>query len=300
MEFDVARRLPPLNSLRGFEAAARLGHFGRAASELNLTHGAISHQIRVLEEALQTKLFERSGGRLLRLTGAGRLLLPTVQDALDSIAEAATRVRLPQLRGRLRLATAQGFAVKWLIRRLGKFLALYPQIELSVIVLQSGDQIIDDVDVSVLWGDGGWEHVWVRPLVQLPSFPVCSPQLLNTKPIGSPKDLRQHVLIHADEGAEFSRWMLANDVDDVPYGKGIRFSHAHLAIDAASFGYGIALGDKVLAGEQLEQGTLVKLFNNDLAAAHNYYVVCDRTRHGAPMVGVFLEWLAAELQTLDI
>jgi LysR family glycine cleavage system transcriptional activator len=296
----MTRRLPPLNALRGFEAAARHAHVRKASVELGVTHSAISYQIRTLEDSLGTELFERTGRRL-RLSDAGQFLLPTVQQALDAVAEACARVRRPQLSGRLIVAAAPGFTAKWLVPRLGRFTNLYPQIDLTVDVIEHDlRRMPEDADVCVLWGDGDWERRWVRQLGRLQIFPVCSPQLLHAKPIRSPEDLRQHNLIHADDGAQFSRWLHANGISDVPSGRGLRFSSAPLAVEAALYGYGVALADNLLTGDLLQRGTLVRLFDVSLPALHQYYLVCERDRVRSPMVRVFLEWISSEMTMLQI
>jgi LysR family glycine cleavage system transcriptional activator len=292
----MTRRLPPLNSLRGFEAVARHSHVRKASEELGITHSAVSHQIRTLEEALDTKLFKRIGRRV-RLSEAGQVLLPTVQQALDTMAEACARVRRPQLAGRLMLAMAPGFAAKWFIPKLGRFIQLYPQIDLSVDVLEHHQQRVpENADLCVLWGDGHWERCFVRLLARLQIFPVCSPQLLRTKPLRSPSDLRHHKLIHADDGVQFSRWLQAHGVSDIPLGYGLRFSNAPLAIDAALLGHGVALADNLLTEEHLAGGRLVRLFDSSLPALHQYYVVCEHDRLNSPTVQVFLEWLFGEMK----
>ncbi|WP_151116066.1 LysR family transcriptional regulator [Hypericibacter adhaerens] len=128
----MPRRLPPLNPLRAFEAAARHGGMTRAAAELNVTHGAVSHQVRALEEALSVELFERRG-RHLALTLAGQQLLPSVQQALDLIADASARLSRPDLDGRLAIKLPIAFAAKWLLPRLARFRDAYPQIELGLL-----------------------------------------------------------------------------------------------------------------------------------------------------------------------
>ena len=133
----MPRRLPPLNPLRAFEAAARHGGMTKAASELNVTHGAISHQVRALEEALSVELFERRG-RHLALTLAGQQLLPSVQQALDLIADASARLSRPDLDGRLTIKLPIAFASKWLLPRLARFRDAYPQIELSLLPFRPG------------------------------------------------------------------------------------------------------------------------------------------------------------------
>jgi LysR family glycine cleavage system transcriptional activator len=287
----MSRRLPPLNPLRAFEAAARHGAVTRAAGELNVTHSAVSHQVRVLEETLGVKLFDRRGRRLI-LTPAGQSYLATVQQALDLIADASARVLQPAPEGRLTIASPPAFATKWLIRRIGRFLEAYPRISLTIRPYQLRNRdLIDSSDVFIEYGNGHWERKWVRLLSQIEFFPVCSPRLLNKVPLRSPDDLRLHVLLHDDIGGNWARWLAAAGVDGIDPGSGLLLHNANLSLDSAVLGYGVALGDPVLAGEDLASGALIRPIQFSIPAMENYYVVCEYDRTTSPMVRVFLEWL---------
>jgi LysR family glycine cleavage system transcriptional activator len=287
----MSRRLPPLNPLRAFEAAARHGEVSRAAGELNVTHSAVSHQVRVLEETLGIKLFERRGRRL-KLTEAGQSYLGAVQQALDLIADASARVLRPAPEGRLTVASPPAFATKWLIRRIGRFLEAYPRISLTIRPYQLGNRdLIDSSDVFIEYGNGHWERKWVRLLSQIDFFPICSPRLLNRLPLRAPEDLRLHTLLHDDIGGNWARWLAAAGVDGVDAASGLVLHNANLSIDAAVLGYGVALGDPVLAAENLANGTLIRPIQFSIPATENYYVICEYDRMTSPMVRAFLEWL---------
>lgn len=292
----MSRRLPPLNPLRAFEAAARHTHVGRAAKELNVTHSAVSHQVRALENALGIALFERRGRRL-RLSEAGQHLLPSVQQALDLIADASSRILLPKLEGRLTVYAPPAFAAKWLVRRLGRFIEAYPQIELTIMPYRAGTRDdVDKADLFIEYGSGHWERKWVRLIARVEFFPVCSPRLLNARlPLRAPDDLRYHTLLHDDDGTAWAGWLLACGVEGIDSSRGVRFANANLTLDAAIYGHGVALGDAVIAAEDLRQGALVRPFDFSAPAISHYYLVCDLDRVKVPMVQAFVEWLLDEV-----
>src|ERR1044072_4848321 len=158
------RRLPPLNALKSFEAAARYESFTRAAEELSVTQGAVSHQVKALEEVLGVKLFNRERQRLI-ITEAGRNYLAVVRDALDRIAVGTERLIQRQSSGVLTVSTSPGFAAKWLVHRLGRFAELHPDIDLRVSgTMHHVDFAREDVDVAVRHGDGHWPGLEVARL----------------------------------------------------------------------------------------------------------------------------------------
>src|SRR6267142_3988152 len=174
----MPRQLPPLNALRAFEAAARSESFTRAAEELFVTQGAVSHQVKLLEATLGIKLFNRERQRLV-ITDAGREYLNVVRDALDRIAAGTERVLQRQSSGALTVSTSPDFAAKWLVNRLGRFAEEHPSIDLRVsATLQHVDFVREDVDLAVRHGDGNWPGLDVARLSSEQLFAVCSPQLL--------------------------------------------------------------------------------------------------------------------------
>src|SRR5215475_9805191 len=172
----MARRLPPLNGLKAFEAAARSESFTRAANELNVTQGAVSHQVKALENILGLKLFHRERQRLM-LTETGRNYLAVIRDALDRIAVGTERLMQRQESGVLTVSTSPDFAAKWLVNRLSRFAEKCPGVDLRVsATTQYVDFARDDVDVAIRHGDGDWPGFDVERLYSERLFPVCSPK----------------------------------------------------------------------------------------------------------------------------
>ena len=204
----MARRLPPLNALKAFEAAARHESFTRAAEELSVTQGAVSHQVKALEAALGVKLFNREPRRLV-ITGAGRDYLVVVRDALDRIAAGTDRLLQRQNAGVLTVSTSPNFAAKWLVHRLGRFAEAHPAIDLRVsATLQHIDFAREDVDVAVRHGDGTETGLHITRLYAEELFPVCSPALLSGEhPLRKPADLAHHSLLHLDHRQDWSKWL---------------------------------------------------------------------------------------------
>ncbi len=292
----MAKRLPPLNPLRAFEATARQGSLTKAADELNVTHGAVSHQIRALEAALDTRLFERVGQRL-RLTAQGAELLPAVASAFEGIAAATARMTRPASAGTLSVACVPALMSFWLIPRLGSFTARFPDIRLTLGA--SNDHALTrspDVDVCILYGDGNWPECWTKLLARLDLFPVASPTLVNNKPIRTVRDIGGHVMLHADEGREWNTWLASADALDLRRGPQHHFSDARLAVEAAVHGHGVALGDTVTASGLLARGQLVTPFNLAVPAADAFYVACRSDLREAPVVRVFIDWLFSEME----
>src|ERR1041385_135083 len=202
----MARRLPPLNALKAFEAAARAESFTRAAEELNVTQGAVSHQVKALEDTLGLKLFNRERQRLI-ITEAGREYLAVVRDALDRIALGTERVVQRQSRGGLTVSTSPDFAAKWLVVRLGRFIEAHPDIDLRVsATTQYVDFAREDVDVAIRHGDGNWTSLDVVRLYSERLFPVCSPKLISSRNrITKPADLLKFPLLRLEDAKNWTR-----------------------------------------------------------------------------------------------
>jgi LysR family glycine cleavage system transcriptional activator len=288
----MAKRLPPLNPLRAFEATARHGSLTKAANELFVTHGAISHQIKALEASLDVKLFERAGQRL-RLTAHGAELLPAVSSAFDGIAAATARMTRPTSSGALTVNCVPALLSFWLIPHLGSFTAQYPDIRLTLDASNDPANIhASDVDVCILYGDGNWSDCWSKLWTQLDLFPVVSPTLINTRPIRTIRDLGDHTILHADEGREWHTWLAAADARDLLRGQNQHhMCDARLALEAAVHGHGVALGDTVTAAGLLAKGQLVAPFNLAVPAVDDFYVACRNDLKSAPIVNVFIDWL---------
>ena len=290
----MAKRLPPLNPLRAFEATARHGSLTKAAGELNVTHGAVSHQIRALELSLKIRLFERAGQRL-KLTPHGAELLPAVSTAFDGIAAATARMTRPSSSGALSVSCVPALLSLWVIPRLGSFTAQYPEVRLTLNGSNDAQDIRSpEVDVCVLYGDGSWTDCWLKKWSDLELFPVVSPTLINNRPIRTIRDLADHVMLHADDGREWHTWLAAADALDLGPVQRHHMSDAMLATQAAVHGHGVALGDSVTARGLLDKGQLVTPFNLSVPAVDAFYVACRNEVRSAPIAKVFIDWLFAE------
>ncbi len=290
----MLRRLPPLNALKAFEAAARHESFTRAAEELCVTQGAVSHQVKALEAELGVKLFNRERQRLL-ITEAGREYLTVLRDALDRIALGTERLLQRQKAGVLTVSTSPDFAAKWLVHRLGRFADAHPEIDLRVsATLHHVDFAREDVDVAVRHGDGNWPGLDAVRLCPEELFAVCSPKLLSGRRLKKPRDLLKLPLIHLDDRKAWSRWLEAAGVAHAELSQGPVLNRASMVIDAAVDGQGVALARTMLASWDLINGRLVRPFAATLRAAKTYWIVCSKATSSLPKIMLFREWLLAE------
>jgi LysR family transcriptional regulator, glycine cleavage system transcriptional activator len=290
----MRRRLPVLNTLRAFEAAARHGSFTRAAEELCLTQGAISHQVKALEDELGVKLFNREHQRLV-ITQAGRAYLVEVGDALDRIAIATERIVERQRSGALTISTSPDFAAKWLVHRLGKFAQSHPEIDLRLsAAMHRVDFAREDVDVAVRHGKGDWEGLHVERLCAEQLFPVCSPRLVEAGNLTRPADILKFPLLHLDTREDWAVWLDSAGVAGADVSRGSIMNHASMLIDAAIDGQGIALARTVLAAWDLVHGRLVRPFAQALPLSRSYWIVCPKATASLPKIRTFNNWLLAE------
>ncbi|MGH6761048.1 MAG: LysR substrate-binding domain-containing protein [Phyllobacterium sp.] len=290
-------RLPPLNPLRAFEVTARHGSVSAAARELHVTHGAISHQIKALEAALDVQLFER-GAQRLKLTPQGALLLPTVSKAFEDIATTTALIKRPTTSGELVITCVPALLSLWLIPRMNQFTEKYPDIRLTLIASNEADQLRSPgVDICILYGDGNWSDCWARLWSNLRLFPVVSATLLNSRPLRTVRDLRNHVLLHGDDGREWNTWLAAADAIDLTRGAQHFMSDARLSTEAALYGHGVALGDTITASNLIAKGELIVPFDLTVPANDAFYVACRNEVRNAPIVKVFIDWLFASLDS---
>ncbi|MDH3664084.1 MAG: transcriptional regulator GcvA, partial [Alphaproteobacteria bacterium] len=260
-------RLPSLNALRAFEAAARHLSFSRAAEELHVTKAAVSHQVKALEEDLGLPLFRRLN-RALLLTPAGQTLFPAISEALGLMHAAVARLKRQDRTGELVLTMLDSFAAIWLVPRLSRFRHAHPEIDVRI---ATSDDSIDfahtDVDLAIRYGAGHWPEVHAERLMTEEIFPVCAPSLLKSgPPLAKPADLVRHTLLH-DYGHEtWRRWLLAVGETGVDADRGPGYQHSNLVLQAAEQGDGVAMARSVLAAEALASGRLVKPFDLSLPA----------------------------------
>jgi LysR family glycine cleavage system transcriptional activator len=289
----MARSLPPLNALQSFEAAARLGSISAGAEELHVTHGAISRQVRVLEDWVGVRLFERAGRRV-RLTEAGRAYLDAVRPALDGIAEATRRLTDAGGDRALAVNALPTFTMRWLLPRLTRFQRRRPGVELRLV---SSDQPLAGAggfDVAIRRGPGPWPGCVATPFLSEWEIPVCSPKLLAERPIKRPADLARHTLLHAETRPDaWRRWLAAAGVPRLAAERQ-RFDHFYLALQAASDGLGVALGPLPILADDLAAGRLVAPLPGPLSPARGYVRVVPETRARDPVVRAFCAWLDEE------
>lgn len=293
----MVRPLPPLNGLKAFEAAARHLSFTKAAVELNVTPGAVSHQIKALEEHLETPLFRRLT-RALQLTDAGQAALPILSEGFDKLSEGVDQIRALSENGILTISASPSFGAMWMVPRLEHFRSRHPDIEIR---LDGSDRLVDlardNVDVAVRYGPGGYKGVRVDRLFGQVNTPVCSPTLLTGEhPLTVPDDLRHHTLLHIDwEDAEASwrMWLLAAGVRDINPARGPRFSMESMAVQAAIDGQGVALVGDILVADYLADGRLVRAFDSSLNTplSFSYYLLSASGRGEQPKVEAFRKWL---------
>jgi LysR family glycine cleavage system transcriptional activator len=287
-------RLPALNNLRAFEAAARHESFTRAAEELCVTQGAVSQQVKALEEGFGIKLFNRERQRLV-ITEAGRDYLNVVRDALDRIAVGTERLLQRQNAGVLTVSTSPDFAAKWLVHRLGHFAETHSGIDLRVsATMHHVDFAREEVDLAVRHGDGNWPGLDTYQLSEEQLFAVCSPKLLGRRRPGKPADIAKFPLIHLDDRADWTRWLRAARVDQGDATHGPVLNRASMVIDAAINGQGIALARTTLAAWDIINGRLVRPFPNSLPLAKTYWIVCPKATSNLPKIVTFRNWLLAE------
>jgi len=295
MEAVLRRSIPQLNALRSFEAAARHQSFTRAADELCVTQGAVSHQVKALEAELGLKLFNRERQGLV-ITEAGHDYLAVVRDAFDRIALGTDRLLQRLHSGVITVSTSPDFAAKWLISRLGRFAETYPQIELKVsATMHHVDFAREDVDLAIRHGAGNWVGLDAVNLRSEELFPVCSPDILRSRcGIHSPEDVLQFPLLHLNDRRDWSRWLEAAGASGEGLLHGPILNHASLLIDAAIDGQGIALARTALAAADLINGRLVRLFQTALPLRNTYWIVCPKATSALPKIVAFRDWLLAE------
>ena len=302
-------KLPPLNALRAFEAAARHLSLAKAAQELNVSPGAVSHQIRALEALLGIALFERRV-RAIALTPAAKMLYPGLQNGFLQIQEAVSSLRHAANERLLVVSTPPGLTAKWLAARLYRFASAHPEIEVRISSsLANANFATDGVDVAVrnlAVRPAADEGLLIERLAELSLVPVCSPRLAEQH--GSPRTaeaLARMPLIHDDSLAgrawmpTWSDWFSAAGLPSVDIGRGLHFNSADHALDAASEGAGVLLSHDLLAYDDLRTGRLIIPVAQPIATGRAYHVVCPRHRSTVPQVRAFRDWIKQEVAALD-
>ena len=297
-----ATRCPRLSSLRSFEAVARQLSFSKAADELHVTAGAVSQQIRALEELLGTRLFDRTK-RSVALTEVATRMLPDIQAGLEMLARACSSKTAPVGEQTLTISVAPSCASKWLLPRLPSFYDQHPDIDLRIsATVGLADFKRDRVDLAIRLGHGRYPGLHAEPLFAEALTPLCSPKLLKGKGrLKTPDDLRKHRLHDTSipgggEHAAWDRWLALAGAKHVSAHRGARFTLAELAMQAAIDGAGVVLGRIVLAEGDLAAGRLVRPFKTVLPLDVSYFLVRTNATVPRPEILCFRNWLFSSLK----
>ena len=302
-------RIPPLHALRAFEAAARHMSFKRAASELHVTPGAVSQQIKLVEDQLGVELFIRRT-RAVELTDEARAMLPLLRQALNQLAAAIEATAQASPSGRLTVCTPPSFAARWLVPRLPSFTAAYPDVDLH---LSTSLQTIDkrnvteqgeaaqpslDADILVRFGRGAYPG-WITERLLTPSYvPVCAPARLEGEhPLKQPSDLAWHPLIHDDtlpdleDRPTWLQWLALAGVPDLPTRRGPHFDDPGLVVASAMAGHGVALAARPLVSAEVDAGRLCMPFALAIPSRFAYFVCQPAATAARPAAAAFRRWI---------
>jgi LysR family glycine cleavage system transcriptional activator len=296
----VPRRLPPLNACRAFEAAARLSSFTRAAEELHVTQTAVSHQVKLLEQWLGTRLFQRHNNQV-SLTAHGKSLQPVLWDALERLAHGVETVANPASVTPLIISAQPNFAFKWLIPRLADFAKKNPLIEPHILTTdRTHDLANTDIDVAIRHADmvGVSDSVPLDVSCELicaaKMFPVASPRLMATTRLERPEDLDGQTLLHVIGAADdWSMWLSAAGVHIVDPERGPRFDSYAASVEAAAHGWGVAMGMDIFVQEDIDNGRLVAPFDLRLPRSAAWYLLTAK-HFQKPNVLKFRTWILAQ------
>ncbi len=288
----MSRRLPPLNSLRVFEAAARHLSFTRAAEELFVTQAAVSHQVKALEEHLGLKLFRRRNRSLL-LTEEGQSYFTDIKDVFSALGEATDKLLERSEKGSLTISLQPSFAIQWLVPRLADFNQKQPDIDVRIKAVDMDEgSLTDDVDVAIYYGRGNWAGLRADKLYQEYLIPLCSQKLLNGRvPLNTLQDLNQHILLHDTSRRDWKQFAKLYQLADIKINQGPIFSHSAMVLQAAAHGQGIALGNNVLAEPEIAAGRLVAPFEEKLITKNAFYVVCHANQAETGRIATFRDWM---------
>ncbi len=264
----------PLNALRFFEVAARHLHLSKAADELCVTYSAVSHQIRSLESTLGVTLFDRSK-KPLQLTREGKRLYKTVSAAFHDIGRVAGDLADSEFKGKFFLSCAPSLALKWLVPSLGGFIEKFPNLQVHVATELQLTGHSQAADLAICYGEPkelpGWR---IAATAYAGLTPVSSPDfLVEQSHVSAPADLLNYPLLHEDDGSFWKRWLTSAGVELQATPPGLFFDHAHLALEAAVNGYGIAVIDTILGKNDIRAGRLVRLFEHTVPMLYPYYLI---------------------------
>ncbi|ACL55323.1 transcriptional regulator GcvA [Methylobacterium nodulans] len=298
-----SRRLPPLNAVRAFEAAARHATFQAAGDELGVSAGAVAQQVKALEAWFGLPLFRRLPSRGVVLTPAGARFADAAASLLDGVAAAALALRRRSDDTALTINTTHSFAALWLIPRIGSFREANPDLHVRIV---ANNQVIDftreAADCAIRHGKGGYAGVRTELLLRDAVFPVCSPRLRDgVPPLRRLQDLASHTLLHDDDPLDagmigwigWREWLAAVGMPDLVAKRGPTFTHTFMVLQAATAGQGVALATRVLGGDLLEPGGLVRPFAEEVPSPYSFFIVTP-DEPDPPKVAHFRAWLRAQ------
>jgi LysR family transcriptional regulator, glycine cleavage system transcriptional activator len=293
-------RLPPLNSLRAFEAAARHQSIKLACAELHVNHSSVSRHIRKVEQYLGRRLFER-GNRQLVLTDAGKTLHGAVTMGFSLIQFAFMQLSRKQRPEKLVIAVDPDFAGLWLVPRLGEFYSLVPNTLVEILAERSVPDLRDPrISCAIHYGEAGRNPEIGEMLFRSRLFPVCARELILQAPLQSPNDLGHYPLLHDRSVTEWGEYLRSCGATvDLNVTTGIIFSKTALCLDAAVRGQGVALGDDFLAAIHLSEGRLVKPFKSAVLSKNAYYFLVSEENSASPVVKAFRAWLLRSIQSMS-
>ena len=295
-------RLPPLNALRAFEAAARHVSFLKAAKELHVTPGAVSQQVKLLEDRVGVRLFHRRP-RGVALTEAGQRFARRIGELFSAIEEATRELREGGGGETLTISAMSSFEVSRLIPRLGALAASHPEIAVRVLPeLTPVDFAEADIDLAIRYGGGHNPDLVVERLLPRTIFPVCSPSLMaGPRPLRTLDDLAHHTLLHEEsyldiDDATWRHWLAAVGAPHLRLKGGPVFSFSHMALQVAKAGQGVALATMVLAGDDLLAGRLVRPLPQQVESAYPYWLIYRSGKARRPKIEHFRDWIMAEAE----
>lgn len=290
----MSKRLPPLNALRVFDAAARHLSFTKAADELFVTQAAVSHQIKSLEDFLGLKLFRRRNRSLL-LTEEGQSYYLDIKEIFLALAEATRKLQSRSAKGALTVSLLPSFAIQWLVPRLSSFNAAWPGVDVLIqAVDREEDKLADDVDVAIFYGRGNWPGLKVEKLYAEYLLPVCAPALLaGAHPLKTPADLIHHTLLHDASRREWLAYSRQLGLSQLNVEQCLIFSHSAMVLQAAIHGQGVALANNVMAQTEIEAGRLACPFNEVLESKNAFYLVCHDSQSEVGKIAAFRQWILA-------
>lgn len=298
----MARRIPPLNPLYTFEAAARHLSFTLAAQELNVTQGAVSRQVRTLEKYMGVNLFERRH-RSVRLTRAGKSFHEDLRVGFDQLEAASGRLMASRSRKTLNVRAYGTFATRWLIPRLANFHEANPKIAIDITAsMQPVDFDHEEVDIAVHFGvEAERPGLYQNLLLPVAIVPVCSPALIRSRvPLRHPSDLENYTLLHTLARPEdWPNWLRANGVVADWATRGYRFESSTMAYEAAIDEVGVAAAVTALVQSDLREGRLIKPFPMTLSTPYAYWLVYPPAKATNPAVAVFRNWIVEEAKRFN-